>query len=258
MLRDLLTSTAIRRAPADEPGGAAGGDANGAAGTGAADAPPAAADSDGQPPASQRVPTSLLEQAEDSAAKPEGDGDGAKPEDKPGDDDAAKKEGDDGKAAEPPDYAALELPAGLTKDGPIFASFVEAVGKAGLPLEATKAIVDGVGPELAKALEAPYELWADTQEKWGKEAAADPEIGGEAFKQNLGIARKGIAHFAGAETAKVLEALTFTGAANNPEVLRVFFRIGKAVSEGSYVAGGTPRDPKPLASKMYPDMANQS
>lgn len=277
MLPDYLK---ILRAPADAPGGAP----SAAAVSTTAAASPAAAVTTGDAkatasspgdaaaaaakPAEAPKPTSILD-----TVKPPVD---AKPEAKPGE---AKAE--EAKPAETPEakaerekaerdakiadtlktYDALKLPEGVEADQPVYADFKKAAAQHGLPTEAAQALIDTVAPKLKEAVEAPYKAWGEMQEKWIGEIKADPEIGGKNLEQNLGIVVKGIHALMGNTEAaqKVKEALAFTGAGNNPEIVRAFYRAGKLVSEGTPLSGkNAPAEkPRDIGSIMYPTMAKE-
>ena len=58
-------------------------------------------------------------------------------------------------------------------------------------------------------------------------------------------------------TPELREALDQTGMGSHPEVIRVFSRIGAAISEGKVITGGigTQDADKTQAEVMYPSMA---
>lgn len=72
-------------------------------------------------------------------------------------------------------------------------------------------------------------------ESWVSEAKNDKEIGGEAFKQNTELAKRVVDRFG---TDPFKKALNETGLGNHPELLRVFTRIGKAMSEDKLIVPG--------------------
>jgi hypothetical protein len=93
----------------------------------------------------------------------------------------------------------------------------------------------------------------DASVKWAEQAQTDKEYGGDKFKENLAYVGKALSEFA---TPEMGELLKTTGLINHPEMLRVFYRIGKAMSADNKVviggAGNTP--PKSPAQRMYPNM----
>jgi len=71
---------------------------------------------------------------------------------------------------------------------------------------------------------------------WRKDAEADKEIGGEAFKGNVELGKRVVERFGTPEFKRVLTA---SGLGNHPEVIRVFARIGKIMSEDQFVHAST-------------------
>lgn len=71
--------------------------------------------------------------------------------------------------------------------------------------------------------------------QWVEDVKSDKEIGGDNYKKNVELARR-VAHKFG--TQKFLDNLDATGYGNNPEVVRVFARIGRSMSSDSLVKSG--------------------
>lgn len=145
----------------------------------------------------------------------------------------------------------------MTVDAEQLQAFKDAAAGAKLTQEQAQAFVDQHAAALQKAATAPYEQWRDTQEAWQKEIKADPEFGGAHLeKETIPAIARAIKAFSpdAAAEAKLREAFHFTGAGNNPEMIRFMARIGKAMSEGSFVAGKpTSGDGgKSAAQTLYP------
>ena len=70
---------------------------------------------------------------------------------------------------------------------------------------------------------------------WRAQAELDSEIGGDNFARNAELAKRVVDRF-GADEFR--QALNNSGFGNNPEVLRIFARIGKAMSDDQLVIGG--------------------
>lgn len=84
-------------------------------------------------------------------------------------------------------------------------------------------------------------------------AQADKEIGGEKFKENVEIASQAVKFFGNDALKKLFDD---TGYGNHPEVLRVFYKVGKAMQNDKSVVITTPPAPvKSTAEKWYPNMA---
>lgn len=284
MLRNKLlggVSYGAFYAPADAPagggasppaGGAAGGGAAAAAPGGAAPAQAAAsaapAAATGAARAAEATKTSLVGEisaeppaAAAGAAKPGEEQVGAKPGEKKDGQPAEQTEEEKAAAAAKradtlKSYDALKLPDGADPAQPAMVKFKETAADLGLPADQAQKLVDTVAPQLQEALAAPYNAWADTIEGWVAEAQKDPEIGGAKFKENLGLAATAIRELGGTEASKISKALAFTGAGNNPEILRLLVRAGKLVSEGKIAAAGNaaPAKRPTIAEQFYPTM----
>lgn len=84
---------------------------------------------------------------------------------------------------------------------------------------------------------------------WATEAKADKEFGGDAFPQNMEYAKRAVDKYA---TPGLKQILNETGLGNHPEMLRVFYRIGKAMKEDSVVVPGSQAGQRPsMAERFY-------
>lgn len=94
--------------------------------------------------------------------------------------------------------------------------------------------------------------WEKQQDEWRAEVAADKEIGGDKLDQNLAEIKKVVLEYGSDE---VNEILTNTGAGNNIHVIRMMYKIAKALNEGTGHVTGSPSQPeKSAAQKLYPSM----
>lgn len=71
--------------------------------------------------------------------------------------------------------------------------------------------------------------------QWSEDAARDPEIGGESFKANLGVAASAYNEYA---TPELKQIISSSGLGNHPEIIRLFYRVGKAMQQDKGVTGG--------------------
>jgi hypothetical protein len=86
--------------------------------------------------------------------------------------------------------------------------------------------------------------------QWLDAAKNDKEFGGQHFAQNVEFAKRSLEKFA---TPGIVEYLNQTGLGNNPEVIRLFYRIGKSMSNDSIVNPGSAGGPvtKPIEDVFY-------
>ena len=122
--------------------------------------------------------------------------------------------------------------------------FVDMAKELGLSQEKAQKFMDAMVPAarnyLMKDLSAKAQAWAEETRK-------DPEIGGANFEANQGIAMAAYKHYA---TPELRTILTGSGLGNHPEVVRLFYRIGKSMQQDKGVAGDgtTPAQPR----RLYP------
>ena len=79
----------------------------------------------------------------------------------------------------------------------------------------------------------------------------DKEIGGEKFTENLALARKALESFG---TPELQDVLNMTGLGNHPEVIRAFYKAGKAISEDRFIPGTPKGAEMDMAKRMFPTM----
>ena len=169
--------------------------------------------------------------------------------------------GDKPAATEEPKEAAPKAPEkyefkvaeGQALDASVMETFEAVARKHDLPQDVAQDIVSEVTAKLAAR---QIDCINQVRTEWEAASKADKEFGGEKLSENLGMAKAFATKFASPELMKLLDD---TGLGNNPEVIRLFVRAGKAISEDSFVQGGRGVSQKPpvaTASDMFPSMAN--
>ena len=117
---------------------------------------------------------------------------------------------------------------------------------------------DQVQALLTAQTQVQSEAWANVQKQWVSDARADKEYGhlagGKTFDENMSMVAKAMQQFG---TPALNKALVDSGMGNHPEIARMMFRVGKAISEDSIRVGnvGNSGAPVPLANKLFPTMA---
>ena len=85
---------------------------------------------------------------------------------------------------------------------------------------------------------------------WIGEFKADKEFGGDKFDASVADAQRALATFD--KSGTVGKMLKETGYGNNPEVLRIFARVGRALGEDQLAGnGGGGAEQKPLEDRLY-------
>lgn len=176
-------------------------------------------------------------QAQDGATdgQTEGGKDGATEGDKPADGAPEKYE--------------FKSQAGEEFDAEVVNAYSEVAKELNLSQDAAQKVLDKVAPVMqaraAQQIEALRNGWAES-------AKADKEFGGEKLTENLAVAKKALDQFGSPELSKLLNE---SGLGNHPEIIRAFFKAGKAISEDRYVGGDQGRGGK-TGPKEFGDLAS--
>jgi hypothetical protein len=149
------------------------------------------------------------------------------------------------KTTNAPEKYEFKAPEGTEFDAAILEAFTGAARDADLTQGAAQKILETMAPKLAARQAEQIEA---IHEEWRTASAADTEFGGggdkQKFAENLGVAKKAYDTFATPELRSLLDT---TGMGNHPEVIRLMYRIGKAISEDKFVGGrvgeARPKDP---------------
>lgn len=184
-----------------------------------------------------------------------------KPQDPPQGDDNSLLGGDDPKdpkpGSEPVAASEIEIkvPEGVELDSAMLDKFKPLAKEYGLDSAKAQKLVDLYVDGMNAIMEKADAAWGETRKGWLDAVKKDGEIGGAKLAENVAVARKAIEKFGSPELKKVLND---TGLGSHPEVVRVFFRIGKAISEDSIAGstGGPPavKDPEAKLREAYPSM----
>ncbi len=166
-----------------------------------------------------------------------------------GDEAKDEKEDDEPKGA-PEAYEDFTAPDGVELDTEVLGEF-QALGKElDLPQEQAQKVVD-LGTKLAQKWAAQQaESVQALHTEWVDASKADKEFGGDALPVNLATAKKAVETYG---TPELRELLDQSGLGNHPEVIRLFVRVGKTISEDTHVAGGNGTSAKGAAETLYPN-----
>jgi len=194
-------------------------------------------------------PASFLDEAL-TKAKP--DADGTKPAEG-----AAKT--DDKPAAGPPEkYADFKLPDGVKLEGEILGKATGLFKELGLGQDQAQKLVDFHAAALKEVGETSMKLWKDTQDVWMDELRSDPILGKGVNDGTVGASiAKMISAMPAPQAVAFREAMNFTGAGNNPAIVRGFYELSKKFSEPGHVHGNGPAIAKATpsaAQALYPNL----
>lgn len=158
-----------------------------------------------------------------------------------------------------PEKYEFKAPEGQKFDDALTAQYSEIARELNLPQDAAQKVIDKMAPAIAaRQLEAVKQQ----AENWQKQSEADKQFGGEKFAENLGTAKKALDAFASPELKKMLGDFDVkdnpqgTGLQRHPEVIRMFLKLGQAISEDNKIVTGHGLTPEQsAAAKLYPNQA---
>ena len=143
----------------------------------------------------------------------------------------------------------FDTPEGMGLDEAGMQEFTAIAKELKLPQDAAKRLVDLE----VKRIQGQQEQHLKLVESWGEAVKTDQEIGGAKLDENLAVARRAVDAF-GSPALK--ELLNTTGLGKHPEVVKAFYKAGKAISEDGFVRG-MPKGPateSDLAKSLFPSM----
>lgn len=156
-----------------------------------------------------------------------------------------------------PEKYEFQAPEGQEFDSEVLGAYEDIARELDLSQEAAQKILDKVAPALAGQQSKHVEA---VTSQWREASQSDTEFGGEKLSENLAVAKKALDSFGTAELRDLLEK---SGLGNHPEMIRMLYRTGKAISEDSFVAGGNseaqkgmPTDFAGYASALYSNHPN--
>ena len=144
-----------------------------------------------------------------------------------------------------PESSTFTAPEGHELDSATADAFAGVAKELGLTQDAAQKVVDKMAPHLAQR---QAEQIKAVHEQWREQSTADKEFGGDKLAENLGLAKKAMDTFASPELKALMNQ---TGLGNHPEVIRMFVKAGKAISEDSFVAGKAAPPASGDARRLY-------
>lgn len=151
----------------------------------------------------------------------------------------------------PEEYAEFVAPEGVTFNPEVMTKFKALAKEKGLSQEDAQQLAD-LGAEAAQAQRNAFvDHVTKAQAQWAEAARTDKEFGGDNLDENMAVAKRALDTFGSPELSTLLKE---SGLGNHPEIIRAFYRAGKAISEDRLVPGGKKPDTSDPAKKMFPTM----
>lgn len=161
------------------------------------------------------------------------------------DDESGKSQG------APEAYEDFSVPEGIELRDEDVQAFTETAKELNLTQEQAQRLVDLESERVQEMQQEQQRAWQQQVEQWANDTRADEEIGNDNLEAATGSAKRVLDNFG---TPALKEVLEQTGLGNHPELVRVFARLGKVMSEDQLVTGGpegASGDQSP-ASRLYP------
>jgi hypothetical protein len=172
-------------------------------------------------------------------------------------------------AGAPEKYEDFKVPEGFELDKDIAAEFGTLAKKHNLTQSGAQELVDFHINKTKEAFEAPFNAYADKRQEWRDQINSDSEIGGSKLSGVKVSIGKLIDSFGDPKIAEAFrEAMDYTGAGDNPAVVKGLYALAKRLTEGAAVRGNGPspegqREPglpsRPgAAAAIYPHLPSSS
>jgi len=177
--------------------------------------------------------------------------------DKSDEDESDSDKAEDDKAGEEISFDDLDYsvyPEGAGLDAEASEAFKALAKEQGMSKETAQALLQFDADRSAKLMQSLEEAHTAEVDGWENDTRADQEIGGAKLDDTLSTAAKAIDMF-GKDTG-IRELMNDTGLGNHPAVVKVFARIGKAISEDSLLTGRESEQPKSAADVLYGEQKN--
>jgi|TARA_R110000765_G_scaffold50337_6_gene102253 hypothetical protein len=158
-----------------------------------------------------------------------------------------------------PDEYDFSPPEGVDIDADKLEGFTEKAKEFGLTQSQFQQLVEFDISRSAAALQEMSSQFQERINSWASDTRADKELGGESLDENLGLAKRAIDTFGSPQLARLIDSPSADnpdglGLGNHPEVIRLFYRVGRAISESDLVTGDNKIEGRDTLEKMYPSM----
>lgn len=165
--------------------------------------------------------------------------------------------------AAPEAYAEFKLPDGNTLDAGTLESATPIFKELGLSQDQAQKLVDFYSTKIGEINSQNETFMEQMRTDWRNQLSADKEIGGKLDAVKIDIGRA-LDRIPADVRSAYKEAMDFTGAGDNPAIIKAMYSLAQLVNEGSHVTGGGPSThgqsrtgvesrPSPAAA-LYPNL----
>ena len=160
-----------------------------------------------------------------------------------------KAEGETTEAVAPEEYE-FAMPEGMEMDKGMADAIGPMFKELNLSQEQANSITDAYAKQIQSHAEAQQTAFTKQLDDWASELKNDSEVGGDAFKENTGIAANAIKVLGSPELSELMES---TGMGNNPAMFKFALAVGRALAEDQPGSSGIASDESVIENRMYPN-----
>ena len=142
------------------------------------------------------------------------------------------------------------MPEGFELDSEIGGELNDLAKELNLSQKDAQRLADLGVKQASKMADQPAKAVAEARVEWKNQSQNDKEFGGANMDKNMATAKRAMDSLG---TPELKNLLNESGLGNHPEVIRVFYRAGKAMSEDTMVTGASGNSPKSVsaADRLY-------
>ncbi|WP_443747237.1 hypothetical protein [Asticcacaulis solisilvae] len=151
----------------------------------------------------------------------------------------------------PETYADFALPDGIAIDPAVAGDLKDLARALNLPQDQAQKIADLGARQAQRWADAQAKALNDASEAWVHATKSDAELGGDKLNEALAAGSRAMDAFG---TPQLKSLLNETRLGNHPELVRFIARVGKAISDDTFVSGDRSAGTRgaDMASRLYP------
>lgn len=147
-------------------------------------------------------------------------------------------------------YADFTMPEGMTLNAEQIAQASPLFKELGLNQEQAQKLVDFQAAQVQAGQQGQMDAFNQQKTDWLDQARKDPEMGGDKFDENVGLAKEAMSKFGDKGLTTLLNDF---GVGNHPEMIRFMAKVGRLTKEDVPDDQGNPASqPKDHVSILYP------
>jgi len=147
-----------------------------------------------------------------------------------------------------PQAYALKLPEGSPLEAAQLEKIASYAKEQGLSEEQAQKLVERESAAVSGFVESQKEIVKKQVDAWMADTKSDKEIGGDAFNQNVELAKRVVQKYG---SPSLQQALNETGLGNHPELVRFCLRIGKSMADDQLVLPGAQSGGRKSAEEIF-------